>query len=117
MEESENRKKDKTKAPPPIKKKGFNIDVDSFKFTLNIAAIVALIISVYQLTNFVWSNYHEIDKRMLEMDKKHDLLKLQVDFLNKKFDEADEESDKVSTKLGDIEKYVNQIENELKNGK
>jgi len=64
MDDTKKKGNEKAESPPP--KKWKNIDVDSFKFTFNFAAIAALIFSVYQLTNFVWTNYHNIDKQKYE---------------------------------------------------
>lgn len=113
MEDADKKGDKKPKSPPP--KNWKNIDMDSFKLTLNFAAIVALIFSVYQMTNFVWTNYHDIDRQMYEMKGKHEILILKVDNLEKKIDDTGKSNEKVADKLDNIENFVNKIENQLNN--
>jgi len=65
--------------PPP--KRLINIDPDKFKLTLNLTAIFALIFAVYQLTNFVWENYHNLEKRIHTIEIKYETINSQFELL------------------------------------
>lgn len=107
--------KDLNESEKPVKDKkgGFNIDPEKFKFTLNLTAIFALVFAVYQLTNFVWRNYHDLEKRIHTIEIKYETIQSQFELLDQKFKTNLETSEKTKSKLNEIEEFVNQ---NLKNG-
>lgn len=98
----------KSETPVQEKKEGFKIDPEKFKFTLNLTAIFALIFAVYQLTNFVWSNYHDLEKRIHTIEIKYETIQSQFELLEQKFKTNLETSEKTKSKLSEIEEFVNQ---------
>jgi len=83
-----------------------SIDPQKYKFTLNIAAICALIFGVYQITDFVWKNYHEMEKRVHTIEIKYQTLESNFDLLEQKFETNLETSRNTKEQLQTIEGFI-----------
>lgn len=110
MEENKLQEEKKVELPPvTASKKAILVDFEKLKFTLNVTTILAIIIMVYQFTNFTWRSYYEMDHRIKSLEMKLDLFEQKNTLLNEKINDGRKDNDKMNNKLEEVQKFLSNI--------